>query len=133
MDSYQPTGTMLDALANADVLLEKRDNIVKRLKPLRARYGGAGNYLGERFFKQEEAKLDVAIRAAAKDAGEKVTEPMVDARVRTHPAYTDLLLNEVKQREAWIELEEELKTLEWRLEIRKSDSYLLGREAGLSQ
>lgn len=131
MDTYQPTGTMLDALANADVLLEKRAKIVKELAPLRARYGGAGNYLGERFFKQEEAKLDIAIRTAAKDAGEKVTEPLVEARVRTHEAYTGLLLKEVEQRQKWIELEEDLKAIEWRLEIRKSDSYLLGKEAGL--
>ena len=128
---YQPTGTMLDALPDTDSLLERRDAIVKKLSPLRARYGGAGNYLGERQFKMEEAKLDVAVRAEAKANGEKVTEAQVDARVRTHETYAGLLLDEINSRREWVELEEELNTLEWRLEFRKSDSYLLGREAGL--
>lgn len=131
MEPYAPTGTMLDALPNADVLLERRAQIVKQVAPLRARYGGAGNYLGERLFKVEEAKLDVAIRAQAKSDGERLTEPAIDARVRTHPTYSQLLLDEVKARQEWIELEESLKEVEYRLEIRKSDSYLLGGEARL--
>ena len=132
MDDYKSTGTMLDALPDVDTLLGKRSQLVKRISALRARYGGAGNYLGERLFKTVEAKIAVAVRARLRDAGEKTTEPQIDALVRTDPAYTEALTEEVTERQKWIELEEELKEIEWRLEMRKSDSYLLGGEARLS-
>ena len=128
-----PTGTMLDGLSNVDALLGKRSELVKRIAPLRARYGGAGNYLGERLFKMEEAKVAVAIRARLRDAGEKTTEPQIDALVRVDEGYQVALTNEVTERQRWIELEEELKDIEWRLEMRKADAYLLGAEARLTQ
>ena len=128
-----PTGTMLDGLSNVDALLGKRSELVKRIAPLRARYGGAGNYLGERLFKMEEAKVAVAIRARLRDAGEKTTEPQIDALVRVDEGYQVALANEVTERQRWIELEEEMKEIEWRLEMRKADAYLLGAEARLTQ
>ena len=128
-----PTGTMLDGLSNVDALLGKRSELVKRIAPLRARYDGAGNYLGERLFKMEEAKVAVAIRARLRDAGEKTTEPQIDALVRVDEGYQVALTNEVTERQRWIELEEELKDIEWRLEMRKADAYLLGAEARLTQ
>lgn len=128
-----PTGTMLDGLSNVDALLGKRSVLVKRIAPLRARYGGAGNYLGERLFKMEEAKIAVAVRARLRDAGEKTTEPQIDALVRVDEGYQTALTSEVTERQKWIELEEELKEIEWRLEMRKADAYLLGAEARLTQ
>lgn len=130
--NYAPTGTMLDALPNVDVLLARRDKLIAELKPLRARYGGTGNYMGERLFKVEEAKIELAVRTTAKAEGEKPTEGAIEARVRTHEQYAPLLLKELADREKWIELEERLQTLEWRLHMRKTDAFLLGGEARLA-
>lgn len=130
--NYQPTGTMLDALPNVDVLLARRDKLIAELKPLRARYGGQGNYMGERLFKIEEAKIELVVRTRAKAAGVKLTEAAVEAEVRTHEEYEPLLVKELQSRERWIELEEQLQTLEWRLHMRKTDAFLLGGEARLA-
>lgn len=133
---YGNTGTMLDALPDVDHLLAERDRLVKLVKPLRAKFGGTGNYIAERYHKLEEAKLAAAVRASIKAGqfpdGEKATEGAIDVRVRTHPGYEPLLTAEVKERQEWIQHEEDLKTVEWRLQMRKADGYLLGNEAGLT-
>lgn len=132
----QSTGTMLDALPDVGYLLQKYSEKIKEIAPLRARYGGAGNYLGERLFKAEEAKLEIVVRGSIGEGGKlpdgiKATEGAIDAHVRTRDEYTKLLTDEVTGRTQWIMLEAEIKEIEWRLEARKADAYLLGREAGL--
>ena len=134
--TYGNTGTMLDALPDVGYLLQRYSEKIKQVAPYRARYGGAGNYLGERLFKAEEAKLEIVVRGSVTDAGKlpsgaKATEGAIDAEVRTRPEYTQLLHDEVTGRERWITLEAEIKEIEWKLEMRKADAYLLGKEAGL--
>jgi len=123
--------SLLDLLPSADELLARRAEIVRHLTPLRAKYGGQG-YMGERVFKAEEAKVDAVVRAALKAEGGKVTEPMVDALVRTHPAYMEAITADLKARAEWIGHEEALNEIEWRLNVRRSDAALLAAEARLT-
>jgi hypothetical protein len=127
--------SILDTLADSEELLAKRREIVTRVSPLRALYGGQG-YFGERVFKLDEAKIDTAIRTqlrAELKQGEKMpTEGHIDALVRQQPTYVAALMAQVERRAEWIALEEELNEIEWRLKLRTSDSYLLGAEAKLS-
>lgn len=123
--------SILDTLPDADALLMRRADVVHQLRKLRALYAGNG-YMGERVFKMEEAKVDTAVRARFKQLEVKVTEPMVDAAIRQQPEYVQALLTEVEQKARWVELEEELNEIEWRLRLRTSDSYLLGAEAKLT-
>lgn len=123
--------SILDTLPDAEALLARRAEIVKRLAPLRALFGGNG-YFGERQFKLEEAKVDTAVRTRFKAAQVKATEPMVDAEVRQSPAYITALANEIKRKQEWVEAEEALNEVEWRLRIRQGDSHLLAAEARLS-
>lgn len=134
--SYGNTGTMLDALPDVGHLLQQYSDKIKEVARYRARYGGAGNYLGERLFKAEEAKLEIVVRGSVNDKGQlpsgiKATEGAVDATIRTRDEYTKLLTDEVAGRTKWIQLEAEIKEIEWKLEMRKADAYLLGKEAGL--
>ena len=125
--------SLLDTLPDAEELLQSRAALVKELAPLRALYGGSG-YMGERMFKLDEARIAATVRAtlhANKQAGEKVTEGMIDEGTRTHPHYIAALEADVKQRARWVELEESLGSLEWRLKLRIGDAYLLGAEARL--
>ena len=137
MTTFSPTrqdersASILDTLASADELMARRRAIVQQVRKLRALYGGAG-YAGERVFKIREARAAIAVRARFKLEGVKATEAMVDEQVRNHPDYVSALLRDVARRARWCDLEEELRDLNWRLELRKSDSYLLGQEARLS-
>ncbi len=124
-------GSILDTLPNIDTLLGERAGIVRRLAPLRALYGGNG-YTGERLFKVEEAKIAVAVRTRLREAGEKTTEPQIDALVRTDDTYTETLTNDVRDRTEWARLEEQLIELDWRLRCRNADANLLAGEARVS-
>lgn len=125
------TTMLLDTIASADELLARRADIVRRLTPLRALYGGMG-YMGERNFKLTEARVATVVRAQLKQEGGKATEGMVDEMVRQHPEYVQALTDDVKQRGAWIALEEELNEVEWRLRCRQTDGALLSAEARLT-
>lgn len=126
------TSTMLlDTLPSADDLLARRADIVRRLTPLRALYGGMG-YMGERTFKMEEAKVATIVRARLQEDGSKATEGRVDELTRTHPEYVKALTADVEQRGRWIALEEELNEIEWRLRCRQTDGALLSAEARLT-
>lgn len=125
------TTMLLDTLASADELLAKRADVVRRLTPLRAVYGGQG-YMAERQFKIEEARIATGVRAQLKADGEKTTEPMVDALTRQHPSYIETLTADVQRREKWVALEEELNEVEWRLRCRQTDGALLSAEARLT-
>jgi hypothetical protein len=128
-------------LADPEVLLHRRREIVKELAPLRALYGGQGHF-GERVFKLDEAKVEIAVRTAAelnyatakqKDEKAKMaTEGAIDAALRTRPDYIDALTAAVNKKAKWVELEEEMAEIDWRLRIRGSDSYLLGAEIKLT-
>lgn len=122
---------LLDTLPSADELLARRADVVRRLIPLRALYGGMG-YMGERQFKTEEAKVATIIRARLQEEGAKATEGRVDELVRTHPDYLKALAADVEQRGRWIYLEEELNEIEWRLRCRQTDGALLSAEARLT-
>jgi hypothetical protein len=122
---------LAETLVSSDELLAKRADIARRLAPFRALYGN-GSYAGERQFKLVEARCATAIRAQWEVAGEKVTEPKLDAAVRQHPEYIQALTDDVKRRAEWIALEEELNELEWRLRVRQSDASLLSAEARLT-
>lgn len=127
--------SLRDALPDADALLDRRREIVEKVAPLRALYGGQG-YFGERVFKLDEAKIDTAIRTTVRaqlKAGEKMpTEGAIDAMVRQQSDYVAALMAQVERKTEWIRLEEELNEIEWRLKLRTSDSYLLGSEARLT-
>lgn len=123
--------SLLDTLPDAETLLAERAALVRQLAPLRALYAGTG-YMGERMFKLDEARIATAVRAKLRADGEKTTEPMIDAAVRTHAHYIAALEADVKQRAVWVELEESLNAIEWRLRLRVGDAYLLGAEARLS-
>lgn len=123
--------TILDAIADANELLAVRADIVRRLTPLRALYGGNG-YMGERQFKLTEARVATAVRARLKADGTKATEGAVDELVRQQPDYIQALTDEVNSRAEWIALEEELNEIEWRLRCRQSDASLLSAEARLT-
>lgn len=125
------TTMLLDTLASADELLAKRADVVRRLTPLRALYGGNG-YMAERQFKVEEARVATAVRAQLKADGEKTTEPMVDALTRQHKDYIATLEADVVRRAQWIALEEELNEIEWRLRCGQTDGALLSAEARLT-
>lgn len=125
------TTMLLDTLASADELLAKRADIVRRLTPLRALYGGSG-YAGERTFKLEEAKVATIVRARLQEEGAKATEGRVDELVRTHSDYINALASDVTRRGEWIALEEELNEIEWRLRCRQTDGALLSAEARLT-
>lgn len=124
-------GTILDTLPSVDDLLGRRTELARKVAPLRALFGGNG-YMGERMFKTEEAKVAVSVRSRLRDAGEKTTEPQIDALVRVDPMYTTTLAQDVEKRRQWIELEEELNELDWRLRCRNADASLLAAEARLS-
>lgn len=123
--------SILQTIADADALLSERADIVRRLTPLRALYGGNG-YMAERQFKVEEAKVATAVRAQLKADGEKTTEPMVDALTRQHKDYIATLEADVVRRAQWVALEEELNEIEWRLRCRQTDGALLSAEARLT-
>jgi alpha-D-ribose 1-methylphosphonate 5-triphosphate synthase subunit PhnG len=122
--------SILDTLPDAEALLARRAAIVKELAPLRALYGGNG-YMGERQFKLDEARIATVVRARLAEAGGKVTEGMIDEGTRTHAHYIAALEADVQQRAKWIELEESLASIDWRLRLRTSDSYLLSAELKL--
>lgn len=127
--------SIIDTLPDAEALLARRADVVKRLRTLRAKYGGQG-FFGERTFKLEEAKIDTAVRAqfrASQKAGDRpATEGAIDATVRQHPNYIAALMAAIEEKATWVELEEELASIDWRLRLRSSDSYLLGSEARLT-
>ncbi len=129
-DTLNIHSTILDTLPSSDELLSRRVAIVRELSPLRALYGGNG-YRGERAFKQEEAKIAIVVRARLRDAGEKTTEPQIDALVRTDDKYTVALTKDVNDAARWVELEERLEEVEWRLRMRQTDASLLAAEARL--
>ena len=124
-------GTLLDTLPSADKLLGERANIVRRLAPLRALFGGNG-YPAERRLKQVEARCSAAVRAGLLAGGGKVTEGMVDEGTRQQPEYLQALTDDLGQREQWIGLEEQLNEIEWRLRVRQTDASLLAAEARLT-
>ena len=76
--------------------------------------------------------MEAVVRASLKAEGGKVTEPMVDALVRTHPAYLEAITADLKARAEWIGHEEALNEIEWRLNVRRSDAALLAAEARLT-
>jgi hypothetical protein len=123
--------SLLGTLADPDVLLARRAEIVAKVAPLRALYGGTG-YFGERTFKLEEAKVDTAVRTRFKAAAVKATEGMVDAEVRQAPEYITALAAEIARKAEWVRLEEELVGIDWRLRNRNADANLLAAEARLS-
>lgn len=126
------TSTMLlDTIVSSDELLARRADLARRIAPLRALYGGQG-YMGERQFKLTEARVASAVRAEFKANGTKATEGMVDEVVRQHPDYIQALTDDVNQRSHWIELEEKLNEIEWRLRCRQTDGALLSAEARLT-
>lgn len=128
MSDFTQNPTLADSLVSSDLLLARRSDIARRVAPLRALYGGQG-YMGERMFKLDEARIATAIRARLRDAGEKTTEPQIDALVRTNADYIAALAKDIDQRRQWVELEEELNDIEWRLRCRQSDASLLSAEA----
>lgn len=123
--------SILASLPSADVLLAQRTEIVRQLAPLRALYGN-GSYAGERELKLVEARVASAIRARWDAANEKTTEPKLDAAVRQNDEYIAALTVDVKRRTQWVELEEALNEIEWRLRCRSSDASLLAAEARLT-
>lgn len=129
-DTLMARATILDLLPSTEELLDRRAAIVRELAPLRALYGGSG-YTGERVFKVDEARIATAIRARLRDAGEKTTEPQIDALTRTDEGYTHALTRDVEKRTRWAELEERLVEVDWRLRCRNADASLLAAEARL--
>lgn len=125
------SASLLDTLPDAETLLADRAKLVKQLAPLRALYGGSG-YMGERMFKLDEARIAATVRASLLAQGGKITEGMVDEGTRTHAHYIAALEADVTQRATWVELEESLSAIEWRLRLRIGDAYLLGAEAKLT-
>ena len=127
--------SILDTLPDAEALLTRRREIVAKVAPLRALYGGQG-FMGERVFKLDEAKMDTAIRTSLRanlKANEKMpTETAIDAMVRQQPGYVDALMSQIEKKAEWVRLEEELAEIDWRLRIRQGDSHLLAAEARLS-
>lgn len=123
--------SILDTLPSADELLARRADVVRRLTPLRALYGGQG-YMGERVFKITEARVATVVRAQFKADSVKATEGMVDEATRQHPEYIQALTADVTQRGEWIAFEEELNEIDWRLRMRQSDASLLAAEARLA-
>ncbi len=130
-DTINIRSSAIDLLESTNDLLTRRSAIVRELAPLRALYGGQG-YMGERMFKLDEAKVAVAVRTRFKEAGEKSTEPQIDALVRSDPEYIASLTRDVQNRERWADLEERLNEVEWRLRMRQSDATLLAAEARLA-
>jgi hypothetical protein len=126
-----PDFTIIDALPSTDELLAKRAELSERLAPYRALYGGNG-YMGERMFKLDEARVAIAVRARLTVAGGKVTEPMIDAETRADPEYVASLTKDVRDRAEWVELEEKLNEIDWRLRMRQADAQLLAAEARLT-
>lgn len=124
--------TILDTLPSSEELLARRADVVRKLSPLRALFGGNG-YMGERMFKVEEAKIAIVVRDRLLAAGGKTTEPQIDALVRTHDAYLETLKDDLQSRERWNNLEEELNEIEWRLRNRNADGALLAAEARLQR
>lgn len=122
---------LLDTLVSADELLALRAEIAYELAPLRALYGN-GSYAGERELKLVEARVAGAIRATWEASGEKITEPKLDAAVRQHVEYIEALTFDVQRRTQWVELEEKLNAIDWRLRCRQSDASLLSAEARLT-
>ena len=129
-DTLTVHSSILDTLPSTEELLDRRIAIVRELAPLRALYGGTG-YMGERMFKVDEAKIATAVRARLRDAGEKTTEPQIDALTRVDDGYIHALTRDVEKRTRWTELEERLNEVEWRLRCRNVDASVLTAEARL--
>lgn len=125
------TTMLLDTLVSADELLAKRADIARRLAPFRALFGGNG-YAAERQLKLIEARVASVVRATLLGQGGKVTEGMVDEGTRQHPEYIQALTDDLHKRQQWIELEESLNEIEWRLRCRQTDGSLLSAEARLT-
>lgn len=66
-----------------DALLQEYSEVGQRYAPLFSRYG-AGN-VAERIFKSYKASIAVQVRAEKAAAGEKVTEPLIEAAVDADP------------------------------------------------
>ncbi len=130
-DTLTVRSSAIDLLESTNDLLTRRSAIDRELAPLRALYGGNG-YMGERMFKTDEAKIAVAVRGRLRDAGEKTTEPQIDALVRVDTEYTTSLTKDVEKRAKWVDLEERLNEVDWRLRCRNADASLLAAEARLT-
>lgn len=118
-------------VVSSDELLAARADVARKLAPLRALYGN-GSYAGERELKLVEARVATAIRTRWEAASEKITEPKLDAAVRQDAEYIEALTRDVGRRTQWIELEEQLNEVEWRLRCRQTDGALLSAEARLT-
>lgn len=123
--------SILHMVADLEGLLAERQEIVKRVAPLRALYGN-GSYGGERSLKLVEARVSAAIRAGWEAEGAKFTEVKLDSAVRQHPEYIEALTADVQRRTEWVEAEEALEDINQRLRARQSDAQLLSAEARLT-
>ena len=130
-DTLIARANVLTLLPSADELLAKRADVARRLAQYRALYGGNG-YAAERQLKTVEARVSAGERARLLACGGKVTEGAIEEATRQHPEYIQALTTDLKQREEWIELEESLAEIEWRLRCRQTDGALLSAEARLS-
>lgn len=110
--SLSPTGQM-EAKAGIqplEELLAERDVIVKKLAPLRAKYGPGGTYADLRRIKL--AKVAAIIRAEAARDKVKLTQAQIEDMAHADPRYVDFVVTATQERERWIRGENAMQDIQ---------------------
>ena len=85
----------------------------KEVAPLRALYGPGGTWPDKR--KADLSAIRMMLRARYASSEEKVSEARLDEEAHAHRAYTDQLTIATDDRKRMAILEDEMRTLEWRV------------------
>lgn len=90
-------------------LLAERDELIKQVAPLRAKYGTFGTH--EALRKIELAKLKAIIRGQVTQEKKKVSYNEIDDRAHASGQYVDFIIKATNERATWIELENRMESI----------------------
>jgi hypothetical protein len=110
-------------------LLARRAQLIRDVADLRARYGSFGTF--DHLRKIELSRLCGLIRAQATEAGDRISNDVVDERAHAHPDYIDFIATATKERAEWAVLEGKVEAIEWYIRRGQSVASYLTAEARL--
>ena len=117
-------------LVPVESLLAERDELVRQVAPLRARYATWGTWEHER--KIELAKIATLLRQAATDARAKVSAAQVDDMAHADLRYIQFVADATIERAAWINLEARIEGIDFTLQRGQAVARFLASETYLT-
>lgn len=96
-----------------DVLLAERDDVVRKLAPLWAKYGPGGT--AESALSAKRSEIAEMLRAMAAADERKVTEARLDDASRGHKLYLDFLARQTVERCDYFLYDQQLRAIDARL------------------